>query len=149
MSQSLISVYISIHAPASGATFDPVKRFLTARNFNPRSREWSDRQCVTNAEIYTISIHAPASGATKKRNSSSSFLLISIHAPASGATEKPDIAVAFMNHFNPRSREWSDVMEVYRNRYVAEISIHAPASGATAFIDIFSFTVRLYFISSH
>lgn len=31
----------------------------------------------------------------------------------------------------------------------ATISIHAPASGATAFIDIFSFTVRLYFISSH
>ena len=29
------------------------------------------------------------------------------------------------------------------------ISIHAPARGATAFIDIFSFTVRLYFISSH
>ena len=51
---------------------------------------------------------------------------ISIHAPASGATDN-------------RIRELA----------LSIISIHAPASGATAFIDIFSFTVRLYFISSH
>ena len=52
--------------------------------------------------------------------------IISIHAPASGATA---FAITGLVLF--------------------AISIHAPASGATAFIDIFSFTVRLYFISSH
>ena len=54
------------------------------------------------------------------------LLAISIHAPARGATPV-------------------DVGDYV----IAHISIHAPARGATAFIDIFSFTVRLYFISSH
>ena len=53
-------------------------------------------------------------------------LVISIHAPARGAT-------FFLARLYSRTL----------------ISIHAPARGATAFIDIFSFTVRLYFISSH
>ena len=77
-------------------------------------------------DIPAISIHAPASGATDNRIRELALSIISIHAPASGATAasigvEPQIT----------------------------ISIHAPASGATAFIDIFSFTVRLYFISSH
>ena len=51
-------------------------------------------------------------------------------------------------NFNPRSREGSDAGEDIKGTEI-KISIHAPARGATAFIDIFSFTVRLYFISSH
>ena len=73
---------------------------------------------------------------------------ISIHAPASGATASDVAVLTGGTDFNPRSREWSDDRLLYRLEQLG-ISIHAPASGATAFIDIFSFTVRLYFISSH
>ena len=133
MSQSLISVYISIHAPASGATvsispaiikyaisihapasgatFDPVKRFLTARNFNPRSREWSDRQCVTNAEIYTISIHAPASGATGLNFLPSKTREFQSTLPRVERRLSP-IGIYAIKNFNPRSREWSDIPSV-------------------------------------
>ena len=94
--------------------------------FNPRSREWSDKGTQHIHKSFKISIHAPASGATSESLYESDPIKISIHAPASGATVKRVIDSQSML-----------------------ISIHAPASGATAFIDIFSFTVRLYFISSH
>ncbi len=59
------NTYISIHAPAKGATHARKARARKARNFNPRSREGSDlasedgMYCKSN-----ISIHAPAKGAT-------------------------------------------------------------------------------------
>ena len=117
-----------------------------------------------------ISIHAPASGATVTSVNIKLSFNISIHAPASGATvnilkqnpnkvyfnprsrewsdQESTDRVKCRTYFNPRSREWSDDKRM-RNPWRDAISIHAPASGATAFIDIFSFTVRLYFISSH
>ena len=117
-----------------------------------------------------ISIHAPASGATVTSVNIKLSFNISIHAPASGATVnilKQNPNKVYFNprsrewsdsvvyprgcvrcNFNPRSREWSDAFVISLVIAVL-ISIHAPASGATAFIDIFSFTVRLYFISSH
>ena len=56
---------ISIHAPAKGATGLPYPRCYTSRNFNPRSREGSDRipSKLLPPEDY-ISIHAPVKGAT-------------------------------------------------------------------------------------
>ena len=161
---------ISIHAPARGATKQAAAPFRNCSYFNPRSREWSDGNDGTNGKdgkdfnprsrewsdargrgggaAEGISIHAPASGATGDEYLELLPESISIHAPASGATRKDLCCLQQGCDFNPRSREWSD-------RYIPvivllrHISIHAPASGATAFIDIFSFTVRLYFISSH
>ena len=77
-------------------------------NFNPRSREGSDRETRNKRSRGRISIHAPAKGATVD-----SFLCrltssISIHAPAKGAT-------------------YIDTQDVY----YWTISIHAPAKGAT------------------
>ncbi len=55
---------ISIHAPASGATASDVAVLTGGTDFNPRSREWSDKK-ARNRELWSaISIHAPASGAT-------------------------------------------------------------------------------------
>ena len=99
-------------------------------------------------DIPAISIHAPASGATDNRIRELALSIISIHAPASGATASDVAVLTGGTDFNPRSREWSDAEGTLEDGAVG-ISIHAPASGATAFIDIFSFTVRLYFISSH
>ena len=122
-----LSFNISIHAPASGATVNILKQNPNKVYFNPRSREWSDQESTDRVKCRTY--FNPRS-----REWSDTFdrLVdglpdnISIHAPASGATARS-------------SELWS----------AESISIHAPASGATAFIDIFSFTVRLYFISSH
>ena len=98
---------ISIHAPAKGATPRRSARSLP-RNFNPRSREGSDRSYVAEVLKTSISIHAPAKGATECYRISTHTDLISIHAPAKGAT-------------------YSHPLLIYRHT----ISIHAPAKGAT------------------
>ena len=57
-------ICISIHAPARGATHCSVFLCLTDINFNPRSREGSDRIKTVPERLQRISIHAPARGAT-------------------------------------------------------------------------------------
>ena len=104
---------------------------MLGRNFNPRSREGSDR----SFSRYCF------------------YLEISIHAPARGATQPPSIASCVKTYFNPRSREGSDkgitlelinCLEFQSTLPRGErhspcrhkmdnlpISIHAPARGAT------------------
>ncbi len=89
---------ISIHAPGKGATIFLLRRtpFQTlfqstlpgrerrARNggfrchlanFNPRSREGSDRDfCIAHKGKKKISIHAPGKGATAKREKVKTYL---------------------------------------------------------------------------
>ena len=123
--------YISIHAPAKGAT------------------QYHHGYC----QILLISIHAPAKGATgsiytpytkdafqstlpRRERPSGRFLSgyqfrISIHAPAKGATVKYIHNVLSSLHFNPRSREGSDDCTFEIKQVVSRISIHAPAKGAT------------------
>ena len=84
--------------------------------------------------IYGISIHAPARGATFCRCFLQLFSSISIHAPARGATI-PLLFLFFPSmHFNPRSREGSDLALSGRYIIMRDISIHAPARGATSIL---------------
>ena len=78
--------YISIHAPARGAT----------NLVGYWRRSWG------------ISIHAPARGATLMRGEPLFPCWISIHAPARGATSIVCIVTGFHFYFNPRSRKGSD-----------------------------------------
>ena len=101
---------ISIRAPARGATrcgrFYPV----LCIDFNPRSREGSDRfrfQCLD--QMY-ISIRAPTRGATYGSNALFSHLHISIRAPTRGATLIPRLLLYKPRNFNPRSHEGSDTV---------------------------------------
>ena len=149
-----ISINISIHAPAKGATI---------------------RLCNEN-DIKPISIHAPAKGATLFACILYLKDFISIHAPAKGATKHIVALGALLRfqstlprrerlfvvpllspvlyYFNPRSREGSDAEQNQQAVRIAEfqstlprrerrgferlsdhvlsISIHAPAKGATA-----------------
>ena len=57
-------------------------------NFNPRSREGSDRRSWSKAAGSCISIHAPAKGATFLMQLAEFPVPISIHAPAKGATAR-------------------------------------------------------------
>ena len=56
-----------------------------------------------------ISIHAPARGATYVPKHYANTLQISIHAPARGATFCFETLQTVFLHFNPRSREGSDI----------------------------------------
>ncbi len=78
-------------------------------DFNPRSREGSDRRAGGIQERAQISIHAPARGATGR------------------VCGRP----AHLRDFNPRSREGSDGRAGSRDPLALRISIHAPARGAT------------------
>ena len=79
--------YISIHAPAKGATSRGQKGKPYADYFNPRSREGSDHLLgYSSRRSDDISIHAPAKGATPEPETLETTTLISIHAPAKGAT---------------------------------------------------------------
>ena len=80
---------ISIHAPARGATRDLYYFGLSTKDFNPRSREGSD-DC--------------------KSPPLNPNLRISIHAPARGATFFPNFNSIYNPYFNPRSREGSDAI---------------------------------------
>ena len=79
--------YISIHAPAKGATEGLFLDYEVIQYFNPRSREGSDGTPIAHAiTAITISIHAPAKGATERPEYRIFADGISIHAPAKGAT---------------------------------------------------------------
>ena len=77
-------------------------------NFNPRSREGSDKQLELGQYIVKISIHAPARGATQFVPDKCVLFQISIHAPARGATTNHVAIKDYQQDFNPRSREGSD-----------------------------------------
>ena len=115
-------------------------KMLEYSDFNPRSREGSDRFSVPSGRIcMVISIHAPARGATDI------FCIIRfgfIHFnPRSreGSDHLSFLDVDTLNNFNPRSREGSDVMFSAPIISFFIISIHAPARGATT-----SLTLLIY-----
>ena len=122
--------YVSIHAPAWGATHTFPNTFPNMQCFNPRSRVGSDKGKPPYFAPNSVSIHAPAWGATAPYPPTDLELGVSIHAPAWGATrnnifrsirlwfqstlprgERQSLLtlVACMFCFNPRSRVGSDI----------------------------------------
>ena len=101
--------FISIHAPAKGATDARLNIYLNYINFNPRSREGSDH-IHHNSDLAYLLFQStlPRRERRNKASLTKYKICISIHAPAKGAT----------------------VLELVKNN-VKEISIHAPAKGAT------------------
>ena len=81
---------------------------MPATNFNPHSREGSDRDTDCRGDGVRISIHTPARGVTVRNLTALKGIGISIHTPARGVTS-PDVGVL--------------------GPYV--ISIHTPARGVT------------------
>ena len=101
-------------------------------DFNPRSREGSDRDLVVvSLERNKISIHAPVKGATTGYHRLRQVAAISIHAPAKGATCGSTV------------NSGTDVISIHapvkgatrgigRRSESIIISIHAPVKGATS-----------------
>ena len=110
---------------------EPRKNGMRKINFNPRSREGSDRQC--HNQQYSVSYFNPRSreGSDFPTMDITKVHAISIHAPAKGATSFPSCKCSSLVNFNPRSREGSD--GTCRGIVgIKAISIHAPAKGATS-----------------
>ena len=123
---------ISIHAPAKGATtISPSSDVMQSfQSTLPRRERPIDLQ--REEKLTGISIHAPAKGATGGATVKyTRYCGISIHAPAKGATKRKPTADQQTDHFNPRSREGSDLQVAKSNPANQGISIHAPAKGAT------------------
>ena len=123
-------LYVSIHAPAKGATrivgtLYPACTFQSTlpRRERPRLNTSStsvfsfqstlprrERQMVAKdlgTDTY-VSIHAPAKGATAKAAAVSAAISVSIHAPAKGATDwcgKADGVAMFQSTLPRRERQ--------------------------------------------
>ena len=101
--------FVSIHAPAWGATCCTNSFPFFYCCFNPRTRVGCDYLYPAYIFLYRVSIHAPAWGATYSRSTS----------------------VIFQFCFNPRTRVGCDLGHVDIT-VVQSVSIHAPAWGATS-----------------
>ena len=148
-----VTVTVSIHAPARGATpcwprFADPCRFQFTR---PRGARRTSRLGLVSVALVSIhapargatlstkktgrnmgvSIHAPARGATAAAQPEDADELVSIHAPARGATFLFFHTLTSKVRFNSRAREGRDDETEWRGtgRYI--VSIHAPARGAT------------------
>ena len=86
-------------------------------NFNPRSREGSDKFIDCDSNFFNISIHAPAKGATTLRLLS--FLIFYHFNPRSreGSDFNEYNKRIEERDFNPRSREGSDTTTTSPHRY--------------------------------
>ena len=109
-SSILTLCWISIHAPARGATINVHQRVRFSWYFNPRSREGSDIRIFFRWRCPDISIHAPARGATRILlfDGLLCFQFQSTLPRGERRIRRQQKSICNM-HFNPRSREGSDV----------------------------------------
>ena len=143
---------ISIHAPAKGATLSFVGILWSAifqstlprrerrcrnafgcypDNFNPRSREGSDK--THNSCSNTGKYFNPRSreGSDKSCVTISGYIIISIQAPAKGATSSNRSCQCSTRIFQSTLPRRERQQRVEQCEVYLQISIHAPAKGAT------------------
>jgi len=119
--------YVSIHAPAGGATYDSA-RANKKDSFNPRARGGRDQSSFPVLKPVLFQSTRPR-GARRSQHVALNSKQVSIHAPAGGATQRlPASNYGFC--FNPRARGGRD-LPVLSTIYFIFVSIHAPAGGAT------------------
>ncbi len=123
-----VTVGVSIHAPAKGATDLGVitDDYLMFQSTHPRRV----RQMFTSqSQWIKVSIHAPAKGATTR-----GYYKFLVYRFNPRTREGCDLArihlLQFLNGFNPRTREGCD-RPLSINKSLKSVSIHAPAKGAT------------------
>ena len=128
--QKDLQLEISIHTPAKGVTWLSGIVKCPACDFNPHSREGSDRVARCWRTWHLISIHTPAKGVTSETELWPGAYEISIHTPAKGVTWRCFMTSSGQWHFNPHSREGSDGKRI-TDVAIKVISIHTPAKGVT------------------
>ena len=124
--------YISIHAPARGATAARSCPAAVVLFQSTPPRGGRQNHCKGRRAPRHISIHAPARGATCRPISMALLCIFQSTPPRGGrpSDSKPPIKLAY---FNPRPREGGDCIGPCNILHVCMISIHAPARGATTY----------------
>ena len=137
--------YVSIHAPAWGATSSSTAALIIFlfQSTLPRGERLHNSTSLTKRE--DVSIHAPAWGATMIILVIHLPSFVSIHAPAWGATISFTYSFSIVCCFNPRSRVGSDSASPTPSPS-SVVSIHAPAWGATTLLNA---SVRFCLVSIH
>ena len=142
-----ISLIISTHAPAGGATARLRKSAVGLVYFYSRPCGRGDLLLEQSVPKTRISTHAPAGGATISLDGEASGLSsISTHAPAGGATFALLIRCVPLGAISTHAPA-GGATEITRLLYSLEIiSTHAPAGGATWLSDLGSAAFK---ISTH
>ena len=128
-----MAIGISIHAPARGATrvshvWDNYKRY-----FNPRSREGSDEVLRhVHAGVGVFQSTLPRGERPSTGPGIAAIAVLFQSTLPRGERRNKQNSKGLGRHFNPRSREGSDVNVNHDEAIRLCISIHAPARGATA-----------------
>ena len=100
--------YISIHAPARGATLYVSIVFRRYPYFNPRSREGSDRPMELNDTVKMIFQSTLPRGERRIKSRRYSMSLLFQSTLPRGERPMRQTIGPIGSHFNPRSREGSD-----------------------------------------
>ena len=101
-----IVTWVSIHAPAGGATCFLVFNMTSLKFQSTRPREARLHTSDVLAQRLVVSIHAPAGGATFGDAELSQTFGVSIHAPAGGATVPALTTLSLLQEFqSTRPRE--------------------------------------------
>ena len=124
--------FISIHAPAKGATCRQMLSQLLHHYFNPRTREGCDmllQSELTSKKLFQSThprrVRQGQAGPNYRAGNFNPRTREGCDATETSRAERPA-------NFNPRTREGCDLL-VYNTFCGQEISIHAPAKGATLF----------------
>ena len=102
-------LFVSIHAPAWGATPRPLTGFLRHKSFNPRTRVGCDRRLPRpNSLLYWFQSTHPRGVRLAVLHLPAQLVRVSIHAPAWGATAAAHARRHALCGFNPRTRVGCD-----------------------------------------
>src|SRR6185437_8509634 len=147
-----ITMGVSIHAPAKGATVRGVFDAAGLTSFDPRPREGGDHRAGRSYAALWVSIHAPAKGATGWMRPAPRSRSFRSTPPRRGRPSRRRLRLRIQPGFDPRPREGGDFRiwlwslssrgfdprpreggdkNVQRISGPIKVSIHAPAKGAT------------------
>jgi len=121
--------FVSIHAPARGATPSPRQTSRSLQGFNPRPCARGDLTAPVIKTLPLVSIHAPARGATQNAIASGISGQFQSTPLREGRRNQYHISCR-LSCFNPRPCARGDEFPEI-DPLNDDVSIHAPARGAT------------------
>ncbi len=142
--EDLVQMYISIHAPARGATLSPV--LVRAKDIFQSTLPQGERreflEVPEGGELFQSTL--PQGERPRINHSNLCYMIISIHAPARGATRILHLRYLLCYLFQSTLPQGERRCPLVNFHFHLMISIHAPARGATTFL----LRTRRYFIIS-
>ena len=113
-----------------GSDRDIIKSFQILKDFNPRSREGSDDVLLDFLAEFRISIHAPAKGATNVQWPEPPFPGFQSTLPRRERLHAVDSVSVYLQFQSTLPRRERLLLQHF-GQGIQAISIHAPAKGAT------------------